>query len=525
MSSFYGVVPGNHTTKWQPEPTFRGTFSILSSCLITMTLCVWTAVHLNIPEQPETGLFTRQTRRKITWLFVGLFAPELIAWTAWEQRREAGHIHTAMRRRLRQGPEPNFFARCFRSSRLTGLLWKEKRKYGKSFYNRHEWTMTHSHYVAMGGFAIDVEGNQLRYLASKRHKQFTVTSGGFQWLAEWGLDSVPNLSEAYILDKSKASGLAKTLVCLQASWFCLQCTVRLNQKLTISLLELNTFAHALCTLIIYILWWNKPLDIEAPNFLTSKATSAYLLVLSMRDDNFSWKSQKAEPLYRKLVVDQYGTSSSIRDHDIPQLNFPGFTQFRDRERFHGHTLYTETRVRKPNTTPQKDGRYVYLSGEEVACLEVAFEGKARRKIEDWHGCSLAIRSRDWPILKAKKNSTYLSFLFAGLCDFLSKKVFKEAWREKNRFQTGVLRFCKVSGPFIHCLLPERLRWDLAINDVQYKFGRDMRKGSYYAGIDILGLFYIFCRVFLVVECFLSMAHLPDSVYQVPRWSQYFPHIG
>ena len=38
------------------------------------------------------------------------------------------------------------------------------------------------------------------------------------------------------------------------------------------------------------------------------------------------------------------------------------------------------------------------------------------------------------------------------------------------------------------------------------------------------LLYVFSRVYLVVDSFLQLAHLPDAVYQVPNWSQYFPHI-
>ena len=30
------------------------------------------------------------------------------------------------------------------------------------------------------------------------------------------------------------------------------------------MLELNTFAHAICALAIYFAWWNKPLDVEEP---------------------------------------------------------------------------------------------------------------------------------------------------------------------------------------------------------------------------------------------------------------------
>ncbi len=66
------------------------------------------------------------------------------------------------------------------------------------------------------------------------------------------------------MDKSKADGLKKTIVCAQALWFCVQCFTRLAQALPVSLLEVNTFAHAVCTLLIYVLWWHKPLDVEEP---------------------------------------------------------------------------------------------------------------------------------------------------------------------------------------------------------------------------------------------------------------------
>jgi hypothetical protein len=85
---------GNHATNtsatWYPEPRGRGTFSILSTCLTTMILCVWTAVHLNIPE-PNGG--TKQSLlRKPGWLLMALLAPEIVAWNAWGQRRIAREL-------------------------------------------------------------------------------------------------------------------------------------------------------------------------------------------------------------------------------------------------------------------------------------------------------------------------------------------------------------------------------------------------------------------------------------------------
>jgi hypothetical protein len=75
MFAPYGDPNRNDTVSWQPEPKYRGTSTILSSCIITIGLCVWTAVHLNIQEHGKSG---RQRLIKIKWLLYGLFAPELV---------------------------------------------------------------------------------------------------------------------------------------------------------------------------------------------------------------------------------------------------------------------------------------------------------------------------------------------------------------------------------------------------------------------------------------------------------------
>lgn len=76
-----------------------------------------------------------------------------------------------------------------------------------------------------------------------------------------------DISREDIVDKSNASGLAKSLVCLQSTWFCIQCLARLAQDLPLSLLEINTAVHALAALTVYLFWWQKPLDIEQPTTL------------------------------------------------------------------------------------------------------------------------------------------------------------------------------------------------------------------------------------------------------------------
>ena len=76
------LVFGNDTNivHWKDSPTARGTFDILSSCIITLVLCVWTAVHLNVAP-PEK--YWRFLLRKTGWLLLALLAPEMVAYTAW----------------------------------------------------------------------------------------------------------------------------------------------------------------------------------------------------------------------------------------------------------------------------------------------------------------------------------------------------------------------------------------------------------------------------------------------------------
>lgn len=89
-----------------------------------MVLCVWTAVHLNIPEHRDHNFKYRpslQTGRKILWLLVGLFAPEVVSWTAFEQRRQAHALHEQVREALGEKTP------CPKSGRLRRWLrwmWK-----------------------------------------------------------------------------------------------------------------------------------------------------------------------------------------------------------------------------------------------------------------------------------------------------------------------------------------------------------------------------------------------------------------
>jgi hypothetical protein len=78
---------GQEYSGWRGEPSGRGTWSILSTCLITLTLCVWTAVHLNLQGNKSPGLSGKidSLLYKPRWIVVGIFAPEIVVYIAWSQ--------------------------------------------------------------------------------------------------------------------------------------------------------------------------------------------------------------------------------------------------------------------------------------------------------------------------------------------------------------------------------------------------------------------------------------------------------
>jgi hypothetical protein len=93
MFAPFGTPTTNLSAAWHPEPRGRGTFSVLSACLTTMILCVWTAVHLNIPD--HNGGTRQKFLRKPGWLLLALLAPEVVAWNAWQQRQSARELMNA----------------------------------------------------------------------------------------------------------------------------------------------------------------------------------------------------------------------------------------------------------------------------------------------------------------------------------------------------------------------------------------------------------------------------------------------
>ncbi|KUJ09588.1 uncharacterized protein LY89DRAFT_273733 [Mollisia scopiformis] len=85
------------------SPELRGTLTILWSCIITLIACIYTALHLNVPG--ETGKF-KALATKGKWVLIGLIAPEVVLYLACSQFLEARRLANELNRiALERGEE------------------------------------------------------------------------------------------------------------------------------------------------------------------------------------------------------------------------------------------------------------------------------------------------------------------------------------------------------------------------------------------------------------------------------------
>lgn len=81
------------TITWFSAPNFRGTWDLIVSCVLTLTICVWSALHLNVPTEGST--LKQRNLRRTRWILLGIFAPELVVSTAFAQFLTAKWLSTS----------------------------------------------------------------------------------------------------------------------------------------------------------------------------------------------------------------------------------------------------------------------------------------------------------------------------------------------------------------------------------------------------------------------------------------------
>jgi hypothetical protein len=248
------VIATNGTSErlgWVDSPDGRGTIDIIWGCLLTILLCVWTVLTINVPAKDTT--LWEFTLTKLKWMAITLFGPEWLFGVA-------------------------------------GGQWSYARRSVKQFKDAGiEWTMRQSFFADMGGIRVSLKDDE-----------FPVNSRHLLVFVNLGLVKLSTITPDAINDRSKADGIAKLFTILQTGWFILQCVARLAQQISITSLELSTIAFVVCTIGTNIMWFSKPKDVIIPIILEVDCTLKELLemvgplVVDANAEIINWKASPLE---------------------------------------------------------------------------------------------------------------------------------------------------------------------------------------------------------------------------------------
>jgi hypothetical protein len=577
----FGNTTALPPTQWHPEPQFRGTFSILSSCLITMSLCIWTSLHLNVPEHRKEHL---QKYRKLGWMVLGLLAPELVVWNAWEQRKQVKRLSAVMRKR---GFMPKETTARERVSRWFKRAWQKVHTPlspkaqdaqdlidvvpSRAHNNRlNDWTDIHSWLVVMGGVVLEDKSPGNRQYMPRTRQRLPITPEFFEWLVETGPHLIPDISREYIEDKSKSDWLAKGLTCWQAGYFCIQYTFRLSQQLSITLLELTVFAHAICALLLFLVWWDKPRDVLVPTVISSEealdvCTDDLHFMRSVVNARGMEYFIELRPILRHPSPDEcfeivqpttivvrwdsenwtFMTLSGRTHHKFLKIR-DTYWQLRDNFVLNYNTTLTELgaegcydiditveftdrdisrlqRVFKCSTQSEISGGRILSSGTWIACL-------SKYRISDWSLGIVQMQNILNTGLYSRHGRTIAGITFASACYGGLHLI---AWTSAFPSHTALVMWraacvtLLATGPF--CVAMSASLVGIEWIDQWSPFGEG-RLGDALSWmlICLTGLafvWYTLCRTFIVVECFILLAHIPESALRVPTWAAYIPSFG
>jgi len=238
------VVQGTDTTsptcQEVPEGSYRSVWSILGSCALTLIICLWHTLHIDVPEPGKDGGWFSILH--VLTVIGGFFAPELVIGYAAEQ-------------------------------------WIGARKSVIHFHEKgYAWSMTHSYFADNGGFVYRDRGGNVEVIKTKK----------FLELCEAGKIVNPLVTEDEIKDRSKSDAVSKAIFAIQLLWFVLQVGVRHSIGLQVTLVELDTLCMAVLAVFYLLLWWSKPLSVRRPHIFYE---STELYVYPREKLSEAWRRQ------------------------------------------------------------------------------------------------------------------------------------------------------------------------------------------------------------------------------------------
>jgi hypothetical protein len=103
---------------WVAEPTERGTWGIISLCLSTLLICIWSTLHFNVPTRRCST--TRRFFYQVAWMLFALIVPEVLLCSAIHEWLNARNLVKQVLEFYPDLEEPGMFTRI--SNWIRGLV-------------------------------------------------------------------------------------------------------------------------------------------------------------------------------------------------------------------------------------------------------------------------------------------------------------------------------------------------------------------------------------------------------------------
>ena len=339
--------------------------------------------------------------------------------------------------------------------------------------------LVHAFYAVMGGFAfyesyddepLNAEESLFELETNLRHIVEVPQFDTLIYIMKNFPHIITDFTEESILDRAESSSLSKAVLIFQVVWFCTNCVSRRTQGLPLSLLEVSTAAHAFCTLLTYFVWWSKPSNVAAPTLMREKGAREVFALLKCYDHEYN----EALELAKERAAGDFSTLTGTRGSKSKKIILAANALHR----------LLPTPERPPKFTSPPSNPLSFPGSKEVG------DGSQRYHYE-------AVTMAACPILY-------------GLVHFL-------AWGDQ--FPTTLEQLLwRISSFVITCsgFVVVTVTWG----------GLRFDAGSIAAWCCvIICIVHTVASGFLIVESFRQLFFLDLAAYQLPSWSNYWPHFS
>ena len=362
---------------------------------------------------------------------------------------------------------------------------------------------------------------------------------------------VPDLSKASIRDRSKADGMAKALLVWQVLYFCFSAVARVAQSLPLSLLEVSTLAHSFCTVLTYIVWWKKPVNIQEPTPIAGdRATELAALLLMMSDARRFWMAgifcmwcerelsyvdvpaDHAENTSRRIIDNPAADTITLRPQQVlagttfsPRDVNPGpFSQFA----FKGRPLPWFCQPRLAERAVQlavADRNRWRLATRAISRLQL--DASAVKNMSKGHQYAApytglqAMAFIYYPGFEGGSVWQVLAMVIAMTIYGLPHCVFGWNVQFPTTFERDLWRVATLILSTLG-LLPFGMYLVVHYTSAnRFGFVRALAVIAYTAW----PILYVFSSGYLVVECLRQMFYLPEAAFSLPHFTSYWPHFA